>query len=150
MHLTFVNSEGLEYSALSLVESERMTRNQEQEDSETESEFLVVDENSPLLLALDPPGTRTSKRRWKKKQSLASLLNFKIKRVTKGLPWIIIVTAFGMAAMVLIGFSTMFQDNTLVSNVTIVPLEDSTISTSRGLALQLEQHYGNSTNSSLA
>ncbi|ODN03570.1 hypothetical protein Ocin01_03108 [Orchesella cincta] len=116
------------------------------QDSETESEFLVVDENSPLLLDLDPPGTRSYNPGRRKKQSL---LNFKIKTVTRGLPWIIVFTAMGMAAMVLIGFITMFQDNPVsISNATIItiPVEDST---QDGPILQLDQSYTNAINSSV-
>ncbi len=102
MHLNFVSSDGLEQSALSFISaaenhSKKMTQDYDDNESGgSESEYLVIDENSPLLLDLDPPGTRRSYMdgNSKKRPTYKTLLSFKIRR-PKGqkLPWVIGFTA---------------------------------------------------------
>lgn len=103
MHLNFVSSDGLEQSALSFISnaaaennSKKMTQDYDNESGGSESEFLVIDENSPLLLDLDPPGTRRSYMEGysNKQPKHRSLLSFKIRRPKgQGLPWVIGFTA---------------------------------------------------------
>lgn len=99
MHLTFVSSDGLEQSALSFLaassdssdHSEMLCDNYDSSDEH--GGFLVVDENSPLLLDLDPPGT-TSVGYVSGKRKKRSLLSFRIKKAkNERLPWVIGFTA---------------------------------------------------------
>lgn len=102
MHLTFVSSDGLEKSAMSFLAatgSESLHAPKVITSTSNErvnEEFLVVDENSPLLLHLNPIGTRTGFVETRKNKLLGnrSLLLFRNRKKSyNGIPWVIIFTS---------------------------------------------------------